>query len=94
MRPTVLVAEPSPPVAAALRGWLAGAGFDVACVTRADEALASAGAHPPVLLVASASGGAGGGLDGEALCLAARERWPALPVLLLASCADPATPCP
>jgi PleD family two-component response regulator len=76
MRPRALIAEPSAPVAAALRSFLEEAGLEVSVVSSAEEALQRAPGH--ALLLASVSAA----LDAEALCRSLRARAPQLGVLL------------
>ena len=76
---TVLLAEPSAPVASALRRYLEGAGHEVAWVGSAAEARRLLEDRPPALLVASASLP----VDGEALCQELRQKGSRLPVLLV-----------
>ncbi|MCY1021194.1 diguanylate cyclase [Pyxidicoccus sp. MSG2] len=76
---SVLLAEPSVPVAGALRRYLEGAGHEVSSVGSADEALRAARMRPPTVLLASGTGT----LDGEALCRALRADGLSVPVLLL-----------
>ena len=75
----VLLAEPSVPVAGALRRYLEGAGHEVSSAGSADEALRAARVRPPALLLASGTGT----LDGEALCRELRAQGLSVPVLLL-----------
>ena len=77
--PSVLLAEPSAPVAGALRRYLEGAGHEVAWVGSAPEALRAARERPPAVLVASGTGS----LDGEALCRGLRAQGTTVPVLLV-----------
>ncbi|WP_164000146.1 diguanylate cyclase [Pyxidicoccus caerfyrddinensis] len=76
---SVLLAEPSVPVAGALRRYLEGAGHEVSSAGSADEALRAARVRPPAVLLASGTGT----LDGEALCRALRADGLSVPVLLL-----------
>ncbi|RKH56288.1 diguanylate cyclase [Corallococcus llansteffanensis] len=76
---TVLLAEPSAPVASALRRYLEGAGHEVAWVGSAVEARRLLEDRPPAVLVASASLP----VDGEALCQELRQKGSRLPVLLV-----------
>ncbi|RYZ37648.1 MAG: diguanylate cyclase [Myxococcaceae bacterium] len=76
---TVLLAEPSAPVASALRRYLEGAGHEVAWVGSAVDARRLLEDRPPAVLVASASLP----VDGEALCQELRQKGSRLPVLLV-----------
>jgi diguanylate cyclase (GGDEF)-like protein len=76
---SVLLAEPSVPVAGALRRYLEGAGHEVSSAGSADEALRAARVRLPAVLLASGTGT----LDGEALCRALRADGLSVPVLLL-----------
>ncbi|RKH18099.1 response regulator, partial [Corallococcus sp. CA031C] len=76
---TVLLAEPSAPVASALRRFLEGAGHEVAWVGSAVDARRLLEDRPPGVLVASASLP----VDGEALCQELRQKGSRLPVLLV-----------
>ncbi|MCY1046108.1 diguanylate cyclase [Corallococcus sp. bb12-1] len=76
---TVLLAEPSAPVASALRRFLEGVGHEVAWVGSAAEARRLLEDRPPGVLVASASLP----VDGEALCQELRQKGSRLPVLLV-----------
>ncbi|WP_415835619.1 response regulator transcription factor, partial [Corallococcus soli] len=76
---TILLAEPSAPVASTLRRFLEGAGHEVAWVGGAAEARRLLQDRPPGVLVASASLP----VDGEALCQELRQKGSRLPVLLV-----------
>ncbi|MBJ6761744.1 diguanylate cyclase [Myxococcaceae bacterium JPH2] len=77
---SVLLAEPSAPVAGALRRFLDVAAQEVTTAASLEEALRHALAQPPPsLVVASATGG----WDGEALCRSLRDQGSDVPVLLL-----------
>jgi diguanylate cyclase (GGDEF)-like protein len=76
---SVLLAEPSVPVAGALRRYLEGAGHEVSQAGSAQEALRAAQVRPPSVLLASGTGT----LDGEALCRELRRQGLSVPVLLL-----------
>jgi diguanylate cyclase (GGDEF)-like protein len=77
--PSVLIAEPSVPVAAAVRKFLEGDGLDLVVVSTLDEAKRELRDHPPTVLITSLSST----LDGEQLCRQVKQERPALPVLLL-----------
>jgi len=76
---SVLLAEPSVPVAGALRRYLEGARHEVYTVGSVDEALRAARVRPPALVLASGTGT----LDGEALCRGLRAQGLSVPVLLV-----------
>ena len=77
--PSILLAESSAPIAAALRKFLEGDGRELVVVSTQEEALRELREHPPDVLVTSLSSA----LDGEQLCRQVKQEWPALPVLLL-----------
>lgn len=79
--PSIVLAEPSAPVAGVLRRYLESAGHEVSWVSSVDEALRTVREHTPTVLLASATGA----LDGEALCRSVRAEGLAAPVLLLYS---------
>lgn len=74
-----LIAEPSVPVATALRRFLESAGYEVIIVGTAGEAMREVRGSPPAVLLASFSEA----LDGEALCRQVKQEAPSVPVLLL-----------
>ncbi|WP_163782279.1 diguanylate cyclase [Myxococcus vastator] len=78
---SIVLAEPSAPVAGALRRYLEAAGHEVSWVSSVDEALRTVRERTPTVLLASATGA----LDGEALCRSVRAEGLAAPVLLLYS---------
>lgn len=73
------MAEPVAPVAATIKRFLEGAGFDVQTTQYLDESVQAVTAAPPALLLASSSLQ----FDGEQLCRRVKELAPALPVVLL-----------
>jgi diguanylate cyclase (GGDEF)-like protein len=75
----ILVAEPSGPVAGALRRFLESAGHEVVVVTELPEALARVRELAPAVVIASCTET----FDGEKLCRQVKEEAPGLPVLLL-----------
>jgi diguanylate cyclase (GGDEF)-like protein len=75
----VLVAEPSGPVAGALRRFLESANHEVVVVTELPEALARVRELAPAVVIASCTET----FDGEKLCRQVKEEAPGLPVLLL-----------
>ncbi|WP_426753862.1 diguanylate cyclase [Myxococcus sp. Y35] len=77
--PSIVLAEPSAPVAGALRRYLESAGHAVSWVGSVDEALRTVREQSPAILLASGTGA----LDGEALCRSVRAEGLAAPVLLL-----------
>ncbi|NVJ17071.1 diguanylate cyclase [Myxococcus sp. AM010] len=79
MRSSIVLAEPSAPVAGALRRYLEAAGHEVSWVGSVDEALRAVRERTPTVLLASGTGA----LDGEALCRSVRAEGLAAPVLLL-----------
>ncbi|WP_044889530.1 diguanylate cyclase [Myxococcus hansupus] len=79
--PSIVLAEPSAPVAGVLRRYLESAGHAVSWVGSVDEALRTVREQSPAILLASAMGA----LDGEALCRSVRAEGLATPVLLLYS---------
>ncbi|WP_141621074.1 diguanylate cyclase [Myxococcus sp. AB036A] len=81
MRSSIVLAEPSAPVAGVLRRYLESAGHEVSWVSSADEALRTVRERMPTVLLASGTGA----LDGEALCRSMRAEGLATPVLLLYS---------
>lgn len=76
---SVLLAEPSAPVAGVLRRYLEGAGHEVSSVGTVDEALRAVRERPPAVLLAAGMGP----LDGEALCRGLRAQGASPPVLLV-----------
>ncbi|WIG98799.1 diguanylate cyclase [Myxococcus sp. SDU36] len=78
---SIVLAEPSAPVAGALRRYLEAAGHEVSWVSSVDEALRTVRERTPTVLLASGTGA----LDGEALCRRMRAEGLAAPVLLLYS---------
>jgi diguanylate cyclase (GGDEF)-like protein len=74
----ILVAEPSVSVAAALRKYLEGAGFELVVVGHLDEAISRARDEAVELVFAAASLV----FDGEKLCEKLKAQVPALPVVL------------
>jgi len=78
---SIVLAEPSAPVAGVLRRFLESAGHEVSWVGGADEALRIVREQSSAVLMASAMGA----LDGEALCRRVRAEGLAAPVLLLYS---------
>ncbi len=81
MSSSIVLAEPSAPVAGVLRRFLESAGHEVSWVGGADEALRIVREQSSAVLMASAMGA----LDGEALCRRVRAEGLAAPVLLLYS---------
>ncbi|MFP2959761.1 hypothetical protein ACLEPN_18465 [Myxococcus sp. 1LA] len=79
--PSIVLAEPSAPVAGALRRYLEAAGHEVSWVSSVDEALRTVRERAPTILMASGTGT----LDGEALCRSVRAEGLSAPVLLLYS---------
>ncbi|QDE99118.1 diguanylate cyclase [Myxococcus xanthus] len=79
--PSIVLAEPSAPVAGVLRRYLESAGHEVSWVSSVDEALRTVRERTPTVLLASGTGA----LDGEALCRSVRAEGLAAPVLLLYS---------
>ncbi len=79
--PSIVLAEPSAPVAGVLRRYLESAGHAVSWVGSVDEALRTLREQSPAILLASGMGA----LDGEALCRTVRAEGMAAPVLLLYS---------
>ncbi|WP_434348064.1 diguanylate cyclase [Myxococcus virescens] len=78
---SIVLAEPSAPVAGVLRRYLESAGHEVSWVSSVDEALRTVRGRMPTVLLASGTGA----LDGEALCRSMRAEGLAAPVLLLYS---------
>ncbi|QDE92001.1 diguanylate cyclase [Myxococcus xanthus] len=78
---SIVLAEPSAPVAGVLRRYLESAGHEVSWVSSVDEALRTVRERTPTVLLASGTGA----LDGEALCRSMRAEGLAAPVLLLYS---------
>ncbi|ATB49554.1 diguanylate cyclase [Corallococcus macrosporus] len=78
---SIVLAEPSAPVAGALRRYLEAAGHEVSWVSSVDEALRTVRERAPTVLMASGTGA----LDGEALCRSVRAEGLSAPVLLLYS---------
>lgn len=78
---SIVLAEPSAPVAGVLRRYLESAGHEVSWVSSVDEALRTVRERMPTVLLASGTGA----LDGEALCRSMRAEGLAAPVLLLYS---------
>ncbi len=79
MSGTVLLAEPSVPVAAALRRYLESAGYVVRHAAQLEDAVARSREEAPDLVFAAASGG----LNGEALCQQLKGLHPTTPVVLI-----------
>ncbi len=76
---TILLAEPSAPVAATLRRFLESAGFTVRVASSVEEAEQRAGEEAPEVLCASVSSA----FDGEGLCRRLKALLPATEVVLL-----------